>query len=60
MPEKTTVTIMLTPEQQREVLAATGLLVTCLEVDTTSLEESGVPTASFRLPEWLTPKTTSE
>jgi hypothetical protein len=47
------VTITLTREQQLEVLAATGLQVTQLEVELESLAEGGEATAALSLPEWI-------
>jgi hypothetical protein len=57
MAAKPTITITLTREQQVEVLAATGLLVTTLELHPEDLDEGGAALASLPLPEWLVKET---
>jgi hypothetical protein len=46
-------TIMLTREQQLEVLAATGLMVSTLELPLEAVVEGGEALARLPLPDWL-------
>lgn len=60
MSEAATMQIVLTKEQQLEVLAATGLIVTTLAVPVTAAGESGEVMARLPLPGWRSQRVTDD